>query len=120
MRILFIILLACSLSCNKSKAQKEIGLLNLQAEKSYKSAHLTKDDALILEISYPNILRKIVIRESLCPKDVIILYEIGISVGNLIHIIKYTESNFTLSTDDVVELQLGGVPFEVINYMIDS
>jgi hypothetical protein len=120
MRFLFILLLLCSLSCNKSKSQKETSLLSLQIEKSYKSAHLTKDDALILEVSYPVILNKIVACEPLGPKDVIVLYEIGISVGNLIHIIKYTNSNFTLSTDDVVELQLSGVPFEVINFMIDS
>jgi hypothetical protein len=112
--------LAFILSCNKSNDTKRVSLLHQQVEKNFKNAHLTKDDVLILNINYPKILKKIEVREPLTPKDIIILFQIGVSSGNIIHIIKYTQTNFILTTDDVVDLQLGGVPFEVINFMIDS
>lgn len=107
-------------SCGKSNDSNETSILSIQTEKNLKGAHLTKDDILILEIHYPVILKKIIVQQYLSPKDILVLHEIGINSETLIHLIKYTKSNYMLSTDEVVNLQLGGVPFEVINFMIES
>lgn len=48
------------------------------------------------------------------------MHEAGISSDSMIAIIDYTKTRFELNTGDVIRLQIEGVPFKVINYMIRS
>ena len=120
MRLLLLILIPLIVSCGGCKKNGSYCSFTKTHERSLKALKLSNDDALVLEVHYPVLLKKILSQRPLSVPEVLILHEIGISSDNIIHVIKYTSSVYTLSTEDVVNLQLGGVPFEVINYMIES
>lgn len=120
MKKLLVLAMLCLASCNQMKGTANASVQMKQNQRAMRAAHLSKDDLLILEIHYPSLLNKIVTQHSLTVHDVCVLSEIGISSEVLIHLIKYTKSSYMLTTDDVVGMQLGGVPFEVINFMIES
>jgi hypothetical protein len=108
MKVPFFITLLLCLSCSQERASSLIKSLHQSNKQIVQKIHLTEDDLLILEIHYPHLLEKI------------ILHEIGLKENVLIHVLKYTDSHFILSADEVVLLQLEGVPSSVIHFMIDS
>jgi len=120
MRLLLLILIPFIVSCGGYKKDGSYSSFTKMQERSLKAIKLSNDDALVLEVHYPVILKKIYSQRQLSVPEILILHEIGISPDNIIHVIKYTNSVYTLTTEDVVNLQLGGVPFDVINYMIES
>jgi len=107
-------------SCQGMTSSGQVSTLQKKSERSLKAARLSHDDLIILETHYPNVLRKILTQTSLNVGDVLVLNEIGLNGEVLIHVIKYTKSVYMLTTEDIVNMQLGGVPFEVINFMIES
>jgi hypothetical protein len=120
MKVPFFITLLLCLSCSQERASSLIKSLHQSNKQIVQKIHLTEDDLLILEIHYPHLLEKIILQEGLGVKDIIILHEIGLKENVLIHVLKYTDSHFILSADEVVLLQLEGVPSSVIHFMIDS
>ncbi|MCH9621190.1 MAG: hypothetical protein S4CHLAM20_06070 [Chlamydiia bacterium] len=121
MRLLYLFLIIFFTSCGSYTTSATTGSVQKKkSERTLRAARLSNDDLLILEAHYPAVLRKILIQKPLNVKDVVILHEIGLQSEVLIHIIKYTKSVYMLTTDDIVTMQLGGVPFEVINFMIES
>ncbi len=120
MRYYFLLLLPLFGACSKAE-QKESALIHSEADQStFHKVRLTSDHILVLEIHYPYLLQKIALLHSLNVNDIITLHEVGVKGDCLIHIIKYTGSNFVLTTNDIVKLQLGGVPIPVINLMIGT
>jgi hypothetical protein len=120
MRLLLLALIPFLASCNSKKTDETAVLHTHQNDDSLRLARLSHDEIFILEIHYPVILKKILIGENLRVREVITLHKIGLNGEALIHLIKYTGSIFMLTADDVVKLQLRGVPLTVINLMIES
>lgn len=120
MRLLLIALIPLIGSCASKKENDTAILHTHQTDESIRLARLTQDDVFILEVHYPIILQKIVAGNALKVRDIITLHEIGLDGEALTHLIKYTGSIFILTAEDVVKLQLGGVPLTVINLMIES
>lgn len=81
---------------------------------------LTEEDLIYLNAHNPKLLEKIDRGDVLSVEDVINLYVIGLSADTVITIIDYTSSTFHLSTSDILKLQTEGLPFKVINHMIQS
>ncbi len=107
-------------SCSQTKRSVDSKPIEQQNLRVIAAIKLNKDEILVLEIHYPDVLQKIYIQEELKVKDILILHEVGIKEHILIHLIKYTSSNFVLTADDVVTMQLEGVPYSVIQFMIAS
>lgn len=107
-------------ACHNAKQEDTVTIHSQVESLQLKKARLSQDDILLLEVHYPVTLEKILFSSALDVNDILILNEIGLKIDALIHIIKYTGSNFMLTTEDVVKLQLGGVPIPVINLMIRS
>ncbi|MCH9617749.1 MAG: hypothetical protein SP4CHLAM5_06840 [Chlamydiia bacterium] len=120
MKLLLLALIPFLGSCNSKKEDKTAILHTHHHNDSLRLSRLSHDEIFILEMHYPVILKKILIGENLRVREVITLHEIGLRDEALIHLIKYTGSIFMLTADDVVKLQLGGVPLQVINLMIES
>ncbi len=107
-------------SCSKNTETSVSKSLQQSSGREISAIKLNPDDLLVLELHYPDLLQKLLIQEELTVTDIVILNEIGIKEDVLIHLIKYTSSNFMLTASDVVTLQLEGVPYSVINFMIES
>ena len=120
MRYFFFLLFPLLGACTKGEKQEPALVHSERDVHTFKRARLDADHILVLEIHYPLLLQKIALLSSLNVNDVITLHEVGVKRDSLIHIIKYTGSNFVLTTDDIVKLQLGGVPISVINLMIET
>jgi ABC-type Fe3+-citrate transport system substrate-binding protein len=107
-------------SCSKNAETSVSKGLQHHSGREISAIKLNPDDLLVLELHFPDLLQKLLIQEELTVNDIVILHEIGIKEDVLIHLIKYTSSNFMLTASDVVTLQLEGVPYSVINFMIES
>ena len=107
-------------SCSQTKESVSSKNIEQQSQRLIQAIKLNKDEILVLEIHYPDVLQKIYIQEELKVKDILILHEVGVKEHILIHLIKYTSSNFVLTADEVVTMQLEGVPYSVIQFMIAS
>lgn len=79
---------------------------------------LSLEDISILNEQDPLILKKIDKNKELSIEDIIKMHVVGISADAMILILEYTNTHLTLTTSDVIRLQIEGVPFKVINHMI--
>ena len=116
--ILFIITIL--LSCQNNVAEHHTSLISRDKEKIIRSLQLSDEELIILDEHYPDTLRTILLQNTLTLDEILILHEIGISKDIIIHLIKYTNSSYHLTTDDLVTLQLKGVPREIITIMIKT
>jgi len=110
-------LLSCSHRNSISFSSK-----NLIQPNSFK-AHLlslSAEDIQILSLHVPKTLGKINKGFSISLEELVKLHEIGLSSESLLLIIKHTKSRFNLTTSDVIRLQMEGLPFKVINYLINT
>lgn len=120
MRLIILALIPFLAACHSDQNEDTAILHTYSNNDSLKLANLNNEDIFILEVHYPVILEKIVRGKTLAVREIITLHEIGLSEELLTHLIKYTGSIYMLTADDVVQLQLGGVPKTVINLMIES
>ena len=81
---------------------------------------LSAEDIFYLNQESPKILHKIDRGEKLTIDDIIVMHEVGVSPDSMIQILEFTKTRFELETADVIRLQMEGVPFKVINHMIQS
>ncbi len=81
---------------------------------------LSPEDIFYLNQESPMILSKIDRGEKMTIDDIIVMHEVGVSADSMIQILDYTKTRFELNTNDVIRLQMEGVPFKVINHMIQS
>lgn len=81
---------------------------------------LSAEDLFYLNQRSPEILQKIADQLPLSIDDVIKMYESGVTPHSMMLIIDYTKTRFELNTNDVIRLQIEGIPFNVINHMIQS
>ena len=79
---------------------------------------LTTKDLLLMRKHNPEIVEKIEKNSSLNIDEIITLQSLGVSSDAIIEILLYTKSQFSLSTSDVIRMQMEGVSHKVINYMI--
>ncbi len=81
---------------------------------------LSPEDIFYLNQESPKILQKIDRGEKLTIDDIIVMHGVGVSPDSMIQILQFTKTKFELNTNDVIRLQMEGVPYKVINYMIQS
>ena len=81
---------------------------------------LSTEDIFYLNRHSPKVLEKIDGAIPLNLNDVIAMHIAGVSTESMISIIDHTHTRFELTTNDVIRLQMEGVPFRVINHMIKS
>ena len=122
MRIFSIISLSLMLpllqSCGEhTKTTKTAGLIEPGSAKA-KLLALSNEDLFLLNKHTPTLVQKIAAPMTISIEDVIKMQEIGIGPDSMIQIIQHTKSRFSLNTSDVIRLQVEGLPFSVINYMI--
>jgi hypothetical protein len=122
MKILLLILytvLFLTSGCTSNKTTKTYGVIQPGSSKAISLA-LTGDDLRILNKHSPQILKKIDRGLQININDVVQMQLLGISPDSMLLIIEHTASQFHLTTSDVIRLQTEGVPFKVINRMIQT
>jgi hypothetical protein len=100
-----------------SKPPSSSTALKVQQEKGV-LASLTDDDLFLLRKHNPEIAEKIEKTSPINIEEIIRLQALGVSSDAIIEILVYTKSHFSLSTSDVIRMQMEGVSHKVINYMI--
>lgn len=116
---LMLIALALLSGCSSRTDTNPYGVIQPESIKA-QLLSLTEEDLLYLNSHNPKLLEKIDRGDMLSIEDIISLHIIGLSSETVISIIDYTSSTFHLSTSDVLKLQTEGIPFKVINHMIES
>ncbi len=116
MKILILFLAVCLSSCATKEAQTTTAL-KVKQEKGI-LASLTDQDLLLMRKHNPEIAEKIEKTYALNIDEIIKLQGLGVSSDAIIEILVYTKSQFSLSTSDVIRMQMEGVSHKVINYMI--
>lgn len=100
-----------------TKSSKTASLIEPGSAKA-KLLSLSNEDLFLLNKHSPQVIEKIADTKSVSIDDVIKMQEIGIRAESIIQIIQHTKSRFSLNTSDVIRLQVEGLPFSVINFMI--
>ncbi len=116
MKIL-ILCVALFLGSCTSKSTDCMTTLKVKQEKGI-LASLTDEDLFLMRKHNPEIVEKIEKTHPINIEEIIKLQALGISSNAIIEILVYTNSQFSLSTSDVIRMQMEGVSHKVINYMI--
>jgi hypothetical protein len=122
MKSLFLIVYAVLFlvsGCTSNKTTQVYGVIQPGSIKA-NSLALTADDLRILNKHNPQILKKIDRGLPVNLNDIVQMQILGISADSMLLIIEHTASQFHLTTSDVIRLQTEGVPFKVINRMIQT
>ena len=82
------------------------------------SLHLTQNDLILIKNQHPETFKKIKEGLALDIRDVMAMHQSGFETNAMIGIIKFTNSQFNLNTKEIIELQNNGIPFALINFMI--
>ncbi len=108
--------LGCQNTSYSTKGNTEITSTSAKAH----MLSLSAEDLFYLNQQSPMILQKIEKGESINLDDVINMHEAGVTAESIIAVIDFTHTKFEINTNDVIRLQMEGISFKVINYMIHS
>ena len=112
--ILFVTSALLLTNCQKTTPPQEtLTSVNLPT-----SLHLTHNDLVLIKNQHPTTFNKVTQGLPLDIQDIKAMYQSGFEINTMIGIIKYTNSQFNLDTKEIIHLQNSGVPFSVINFMI--
>ena len=115
----FILIGVFSTGCNEEK--KDPSYVSLKSKQnSIDYPILSKQDIQILHRISRKTLGKIQKGLLLEFSDVIALQRSGIEQDKIMHLLLFTRSKFHLTTQHILQLQNEGVPFKIINLMINS
>lgn len=110
------ILISCSQTSSGFSRNETVTTLAMKAH----LLRLSSEDIQVLSLHSPKTLNKIMKGDCICLEELIKMHEAGLSPESLVLIIDHTKSRFTLTTSDVIRLQMEGIPFKVINHLIKS
>ena len=116
MKIIILLLTTSILLTNCQK--KESDPSPVSTIKLPNTLHLTHNDLVLIKNQYPATYEKIREGSMLTIEDILAMHQSGFETTTMIGIIKYTNSQFTLNTKQIIELQNSGIPFALINYII--
>ncbi|MBS0585080.1 MAG: hypothetical protein JSR76_02120 [Verrucomicrobia bacterium] len=116
MKLLICVITLILSSCT-TKEPYTTSALKIKQEKGILSS-LTDEDLFLMRKHNPEIAEKIEKTYGLNIEEIIKLQSLGVSSDAIIEILIYTKSQFSLSTSDVIRMQMEGVSHKVINYMI--
>lgn len=114
--LLFLFQVGCA---EKTPSSNELTLIQPNSIRA-KVLLLSSEDIWILHQNTFEIERKIYCQKELTLMDVVKMHELGLSAETIIAILEYTKSIFDLTSKDVIRLQLEGVSYQVINFMINT
>ncbi len=117
-----LLLVILSLTGCYTHAQNKSKYVEIQLNNKAKAFQLSQADLQILtkHNSHTHILKKIERKKAISINEIIELNAINISTDTIISIIDHCKSSFTLTISEIIHLQMEGIPFKVINYMIKS
>lgn len=110
------ILASCSQATTRFSRKEAVETLTFKAN----LLRLSSEDLQILSVHCPKTLGKIMKCDSITLEELIKLHEVGLTPDSLVLILEHTKSRCNLTTSDVIRLQMEGIPFKVINYLIKS
>ena len=118
--LLLPLLILSQTSCqNYSEGKKQALIISPNSAEAHMLA-LNEEDIAVLQENYPKVARKIHSKQPLKVAEILELHESGLTSETMIRILKYTSSKFNLNAAEVIYLQAEGLPYKVINFMIES